>query len=67
MRVALEELLDKSDYSTYKLVILTAKRALQIVEGAPKLTNTPETAKPIAIALQEICEGKIKYAKGKSR
>ena len=36
-----EELLDKTDFSIYKLVMLVTKRALEIAEGAPKLIDTP--------------------------
>lgn len=64
MQVALENLLDKTNYSTYKLVILAARRALEIAEGAPLLSGAVGTVKPIAAALQEISEGRIKCAKG---
>jgi DNA-directed RNA polymerase subunit omega len=42
----------------YSLVILVAKRARQLREGAPKLVQTTST-NPITIALQEITEGKL--------
>lgn len=63
--VALEDLLDKSDKSVYKLVILASKRALEIAEGQPKLVGVPSTFKPSTIALHEIAEGKVKYKKAK--
>ncbi len=60
MQVDLQKLLDKADYSAFKLVILASKRALQLTAGAPKLTEAdPEDAKPIAVALKEIEEGAV--------
>ena len=63
----LEKLLDKSDNSVYKLVILASKRALEIAEGQPKLVAADSTTKPSTVALHEIAEGKIKYAKIKPK
>lgn len=59
--VVLENLLDKSGDSIYKLVILASKRALEIAEGQPKLVETNSSTKPSTIALQEIANGKVKY------
>ena len=64
--VALENLLDKSDNSIYKLVILASKRALEIAEGQPKLVEANAALKPSTIALHEIAEGKVHYKKAKS-
>jgi len=64
--VALEDLLDKSDNSVYKLVILASKRALEIAEGQPKLVNVDSALKPSTIALHEIAAGKVWYKKVKS-
>lgn len=64
--VALENLLDKSDNSIYKLVILAAKRALEIAEGQPKLVQANSSLKPSTIALHEIAENKVRYKKAKS-
>lgn len=64
--VALENLLDKSDYSLYKLVSLAAKRALEIAEGQPKLVDVNSSLKPSTIALYEIAAGKVYYKKAKS-
>ena len=61
--VALENLLDKSDGSIYKLVILASKRALEIAEGQPKLVEASASVKPSTVALQEIASGKVKYQK----
>ncbi len=65
--VALEKLLDKSEGSIYKLVILAAKRALEIAEGQPKLADENSAAKPSTIALHEIAEGKVEYGKKKAK
>ena len=46
--------------SKYKLVILAAKRALELSEGAPRLTADSKR-KPALAALQEIADGKIGY------
>ena len=62
-----EELLDRADFSIYKLVMLVTKRALEIAEGAPKLIDVDLDAKPISIAMNEIAEGKVKYKKTKEK
>ena len=64
--VPLEKLLDKSESSVYKLVILASKRALEIAEGQPKLVDVNSAMKPSTIALYEIAEGKVKYKKVKA-
>mgnify|MGYP000852635530 CR=1 FL=1 len=46
--------------SRYTLVMLTAKRSRQLVEGAKPLIETNST-KPVSIAIEEIVEGKITY------
>ena len=61
--IALEKLLDKSNDSIYKLVILASKRALEIAEGQPKLVEASSSMKPSTIALYEIAEGKVKAKK----
>ena len=63
--VPLEQLLDKSDNSIYKLVILASKRALEIAEGQPKLVDTNSSFKPSTAALYEIRAGKVRYKKAK--
>lgn len=55
------ELAEKGD-SRYTLVMLTAKRARQIVEGAEPLLDT-SSKKPVSIALEEVMEGKITYTR----
>jgi DNA-directed RNA polymerase omega subunit len=57
--VALENLLDKSNESIYKLVILASKRALEIAEGQPKMVEANSSIKPSTVALYEIAQGKV--------
>lgn len=64
--VALEKILDKSEKSIYKLVILASKRALEIAEGQPKLVEADAAMKPSTIALYEIAASKIAYKKAKA-
>jgi len=45
--------------SAYKLVILAARRAIELGEGAAKLVDAPLTMKSANIALKEILEGKV--------
>lgn len=63
--VALERLLDKSNGSIYKLVILASKRALEIAEGQPKLVDVSSSMKPSTVALHEIAENKVYLKKAK--
>ncbi|MBU4346080.1 MAG: DNA-directed RNA polymerase subunit omega [Candidatus Omnitrophica bacterium] len=63
--VPLEKLLDKSDYSIYKLVILASKRALEIAEGQPKLVACNVDIKPSTVALYEIAQGRVQLKKKK--
>jgi DNA-directed RNA polymerase omega subunit len=61
--IPIEKLLDKADNSIYKLVILAAKRTLEIAEGQPKLASANSSLKPSSIALEEIAAGKVKMKK----
>jgi len=56
---SIDSLLKKAD-SRYTLVIAAAKRARQLMDGAPKLVDS-KSNKPVTIALEEIDEGKVKY------
>lgn len=48
--------------SAYKLVILTARRAIELSDGATPLVKTgPAGQKPMSVAIQEILDGKISY------
>lgn len=42
----------------YVLAVVSAKRARELVDGSPRLTDAP-TNKSVSIALSEIGEGKI--------
>lgn len=59
--VPLEKMLDKTNFSVYKLVILASKRALEIAEGQPRLVEADKIAKPSTVALMEIAAGKLGY------
>ena len=61
---SINKLLEKAD-SRYTLVMLAAKRARQISEGAHKLTKC-DSEKPVSIAINEIGEDKITYVRTKS-
>jgi DNA-directed RNA polymerase subunit omega len=61
--IPIERLLDKADNSIYKLVMLAARRTLEIAEGQPKLISTDSSLKPCGIALEEIAKGKVKLKK----
>ena len=58
-QVAIEELLKRCG-SVYRLVILAAKRAKEIAEGAPPLVETAHR-KVTSVALEEILQGKVLY------
>ncbi|SEF68036.1 DNA-directed RNA polymerase subunit omega [Caloramator fervidus] len=57
-------LLDKID-NRYSLVVVTAKRARQLVDGAQPLVKV-DSNQPVTIAIHEINNGKIKYHAVKS-
>ena len=61
----LENLLDKADGSIYKLVIVSAKRALELAEGAPRLAQIDNNTKPTRMALREIACGKVRLKQSK--
>ena len=54
----------KKTGSRYALVIETAKRTRQLVNGAPKLSDV-ETSKDVTVAVNEIYEGKIEVVEMK--
>ena len=58
MGVPLEKLLEKTG-SLYKLVIVAAKRALELNDGVPRLVEASPKEKPALVALREIAEGKV--------
>ena len=57
--VQIEGLLKRCS-SVYKLVILAAKRAKEVSDGAPILVETPPQ-KVTSVALEEILQGKVLY------
>ena len=57
VRPTITQLLTKAN-NRYELVIATARRARQIAEGAPVLTDVKEES-PVTLAANEIAEGKV--------
>lgn len=57
---SINELRNKVD-SRYTLVIMAAKRARDIVDGKPVLTDNCDNDKPISVATYEVDEGLITY------
>ena len=55
----LEALREKVD-SRYSLVAIAAKRARQLLEGAPRLVDIDST-KPVTVALQELAQDKLVF------
>ncbi|MBP1888569.1 DNA-directed RNA polymerase subunit omega [Clostridium moniliforme] len=53
------DLLKKVD-DRYSLVIVTSKRARQIIAGSEPLINI-DSQKPLTIAINEVNEGKVSY------
>lgn len=56
---SINEIRKKAD-SRYTLVILAAKRARDIIDGKPKLTEE-DIERPVSIAAHEIAEDLITY------
>ena len=46
--------------SRYSVVMATAKRARQIVDGDEPMIDVPEGEKPLSIAVEELNQGKIR-------
>ncbi|HLT58803.1 MAG: DNA-directed RNA polymerase subunit omega [Limnochordales bacterium] len=61
---SIDVLREKMD-SRYTLVVAAAKRARQLLEGAPRLVDVPSD-KPVTIALWEIGEDKLEVERTKS-
>ena len=60
--IPLEEVVDKANGSLYKLVIMAARRALELSEGAEVLTESAKRVeRPTVKALIEIRENRIGY------
>ena len=58
---SITEIRKKAD-NRYTLVTLAAKRARDIIDGKPKLTDA-DTEKPVSIAVNEIAEDLITYSR----
>ena len=58
--MAIDNLINKTG-SLYKLVMLTALRAVELSDGAANLVGEKPDAKPVNVALKEIMEGKVSY------
>lgn len=50
----------KDGESKYTLVMVTSKRARQLIDGAKPLVDT-NSKKPVTIAIEELLEDKIDY------
>lgn len=57
VKPTVKDLLTKVD-NRFELVVITAKRARQIADGAKVLTDVKEEA-PVTLAANEIAEGKV--------
>ena len=57
VKPTVKELLEKVD-NRFELVVVTAKRARQIADGAEILTKVDEES-PVTLAANEIAEGKV--------
>jgi len=64
--VPMEALIDKTQ-SSYKLVLLAARRAIELESGKPRLVDVPATTRPAQIALHEIFEGKVWLKQNKKK
>lgn len=53
------QLLEKVD-NRYELVVITAKRARQLIAGDKRLSDV-DSNKPVTIAINEIYEGKVVF------
>ena len=56
----LDELMEKVD-CRYTLTVETAKRARQIVDGSEMLVENADKNYPVATAVEEIDEDKVRY------
>lgn len=61
---SIDYLAEKVD-SKYTLVILCAKRARELLAGAPSMVDC-KSNKAVSIALEEVAQGKITYERTKT-
>lgn len=57
--IPLEKLINKGAGSMFKLVLLVARRALELAEGATPLVEAPKDLKVTTLAMKEISLGKV--------
>ncbi|MCR5501656.1 MAG: DNA-directed RNA polymerase subunit omega [Lachnospiraceae bacterium] len=50
--------------SRYSIVMAASKRARQLTDGEDPLVPVNEKDKPLSIAVEEICEGKVRILSG---
>lgn len=63
IKPSLDELMDKVD-SKYTLVVCSAKRGRELMDGEPKQVNV-KSNKPVTVALEEMAAGKLLYERTK--
>lgn len=63
VKIPLEDLLKKAD-SRYKLTLVAAQRANELITGAPALVEV-KSRKPGIVSLEEIAAGKVRYEEAK--
>jgi DNA-directed RNA polymerase omega subunit len=51
----------KAPESQFAYVVLAARRARQIMAGAPPLLENPKTLKPTRVACEEVDHGLVEY------
>lgn len=51
----------KAPESQFAYVVLAARRARQIMAGAPSLLENPRTLKPTRVACEEVNSGLVEY------
>ncbi|NLD34404.1 MAG: DNA-directed RNA polymerase subunit omega [Clostridiales bacterium] len=56
----IEKLREKTD-SSYTLVVMAARRARQLMDGAQPLVEQHDEEKPLASAIEEINRGLVAY------
>lgn len=55
----LEKLLPQAGFSVYRLVLMAAKRATELADGAPKLVDFPSSLKTTTVAIDEIAGNRV--------
>lgn len=65
VKPAVTDLLEKVD-DRFELISITSKRARQIAQGAPVLTNHKEDKSPVTLAVWEFYEDKVQKDNGEN-